>query len=90
MNKLSNIISASDARTNFYELVEQSNKNFSNFVITHKGKPKAVMISYDDFESWQETLAVLSDKKIMNQIIGSSKDIKHNKLIDFKELNKNA
>lgn len=90
MNKLSNIISASDARTNFYDLVEQSNKNFSNFIITHKGTPKAVMISYEDFESWQETLNVLSDKEIMNQIVESLRDIKHNKLIDFKDLNQNG
>jgi len=90
MNKLSNIISASDARTNFYDLVEQSNKNFTNFVITHKGTPKAVMISYDDFESWQETLAVLSDKKIMNQLKNAAKEIKNGELIDFKDLNQNA
>jgi len=90
MNKLSNIITASDARSNFYELVEQSNKNFSNFVITHKGKPKAVMISYESFESWQETITVLSDKRLMNQIIESFRDIKHNELVDFKELDKNA
>lgn len=90
MNKLSNIISASDARTNFYELVEQSSKNFSNFIIIHKGKPKAVIVSYDDFESWQETLNVLLNKKIMNQIVESLKDIKHNELIDFKELSKNG
>jgi prevent-host-death family protein len=90
MNKLSNIISASDARTNFYDLVEKSNKNFSNFIITHKGTPKAVMISYESFESWQETMNVLSDKKIMNQIVESLGDINHNELIDFKELNKNG
>jgi len=90
MNKLSNIISASDARTNFYDLVEQSNKNFSNFIITHKGTPKAVMISYDDFESWQETLNVLSDKKIMNQLKNAAKEIKNGELIDFKDLNQNA
>lgn len=89
MNNLSNIITASDARSNFYDLIEQSNKNFSNFIITNKGKPRAVMISYEDFESWQETLNVLSDKKIMKQLKNASKEIKNGELTDFKDLNKN-
>lgn len=89
MNNLPNIISASDARSNFYDLVEQSHKNFSNFIITHKGQPKAVMLSYEDFESWQETLAVLSDKNLMSQITKASKDVKQNKLVDLKDLTKN-
>ncbi len=36
--------------------------------ITRHGKPAAVLVSPDEFESWQETLAVRSDPAFMREI----------------------
>jgi PHD/YefM family antitoxin component YafN of YafNO toxin-antitoxin module len=37
-------------------------------VITKNGRPAAVLISYDDLESLQETLDILSDPELAREI----------------------
>ena len=36
--------------------------------ITKNGHATAVLVSYGEFESWQETLAVLSDQALVKEI----------------------
>lgn len=36
--------------------------------ITKNGRATAVLVSYEEFESWQETLAVLSDRELIEEI----------------------
>ena len=36
--------------------------------ITKNGQATAVLVSYEEFESWQETLAVLSDQELVKEI----------------------
>jgi PHD/YefM family antitoxin component YafN of YafNO toxin-antitoxin module len=42
-------------------------------IVTRNGKPAAVLISTDDLESLEETLAVMSDRSIAAQIRDSEK-----------------
>ena len=37
-------------------------------VITKNGRPAAVIVSPDEFESWRETLIVRSDNELMEEI----------------------
>jgi antitoxin YefM len=37
-------------------------------VITKNGRPAAVLISPDEFESWKETIAIKSDSDLMKEI----------------------
>jgi len=48
----------SEARTKIFKIVDQIQKTGSYYTITEKGKPKAVIMSAEEFESWQETLKV--------------------------------
>lgn len=43
--------------------------------ITKHGRPSAVLISADDLQSLEETLAVLSDAAVMDQIRASREEI---------------
>ena len=36
--------------------------------ITKNGQATAVLVSYEEFESWQETLAALSDQELVKEI----------------------
>ena len=38
------------------------------YIVTKNGKPAAIIMNYDDWESYIETLEILSDKKAMKQI----------------------
>ena len=37
-------------------------------VITKNGRPAAVLVSPDEFESWKETIAVRSDAALMHEM----------------------
>ncbi|MGH7203194.1 MAG: type II toxin-antitoxin system Phd/YefM family antitoxin [Candidatus Levyibacteriota bacterium] len=57
---MSNFIAISDARATLPELVEKVNKHNDEFVITVNGKPKAVMVSFEELESLRETAEILA------------------------------
>lgn len=68
MSNLSNVIPASEARSNFYQILEEAGDKLRQFTITLHGKTKAVIIGAEEFASWQETLEVTSDKKLVASI----------------------
>ena len=38
------------------------------YVITRNGEPKAVMMSFEEWESWKETLDILKNKRLVKNI----------------------
>ncbi|MBU1137240.1 type II toxin-antitoxin system Phd/YefM family antitoxin [Patescibacteria group bacterium] len=48
----------SEARNKIFKIVDEVQKRGAYYTITEKGRPKAVLMSAEEFESWQETLAV--------------------------------
>lgn len=76
---LPTILTVSQARDNLYDIVGEAGKGSRAFMITHMGKPSAVVMPIDDFEGWVETLDILSNKKLMKQIRQGEKDLKAGK-----------
>ena len=72
---------ASQTRANIYNMLDQVKDNLAQFVISHKGIPTAALIPLEELESWQETLEIMSDQKLMKQIKQGEKDIKLGKTI---------
>jgi prevent-host-death family protein len=56
--KTPKILSISDARKNIFKLADEAGKPGNHIVLTENGRPKVVMMSAEEFESWKETLAV--------------------------------
>ena len=52
-------MSISEARKSIFKIAEKIQKPGVYYTLTEKGKPKAVVISADEFESWQETLEMM-------------------------------
>jgi prevent-host-death family protein len=50
------------------EIADRVEGQHDRVVMTRKGRPAAVLLSPDDLESLEETLAVLSDPELMRQI----------------------
>jgi len=73
------ILSVSEAKMKLSALVESVNQTDEAVVITKNGKPVAVLISPDEFESWQETRQIQSDSNLMKEIEKGLKDLKKNK-----------
>jgi prevent-host-death family protein len=79
MTSLNSVIPANEARANFYQILNEVQDKFNQFVITLRGKTQAVIISYEEFASWQETLEILSDRKLRKNIKKGLEEIKSGK-----------
>lgn len=87
-NSIGNIVPASEARSNFYFLLDEVNKKLRQFIITLRGREQAVLLSVEEWQSWQETLEILSDKKLMKDIREGLKQLKKGRGIPEKKANK--
>jgi prevent-host-death family protein len=68
-------MSLAAVKARFSELVDRVERQQDRVVVTRNGKPAAVLISADDLESLEETLAVMSDRSIAAQIRQSQKAV---------------
>ena len=66
-------MSLAAVKARFSELVDRVERQQDRVVVTRNGKPAAVLISPDDLESLEETLAVISDRSIAAQIRSSER-----------------
>ena len=62
------ILSLSEAKMKLSALIESVKTIDEEIIITKNGSPAAVLISSDEYESWQETLAIRSDKELTAEI----------------------
>ena len=54
-----------DARAQLSKLVDEASTTHERIVITKNGRRAAVLLGVDDFDALRETLAVLSDPKLL-------------------------
>jgi prevent-host-death family protein len=67
----------SEARKKIFEITKDVQKPFRYYTLTEKGRPKAVVMSAEDFESWMETLEVMRDFPYLEKDIKeTNRDIK--------------
>lgn len=64
-----------EVKNRLSEVVEQVEIEHARVTITKHGRPAAVLISADDLESLEETLALLSDPDVLAQIRASRADV---------------
>ena len=55
-------------KAHFSEVADRVEKQQERIVVTRNGRPAVVLISPDDLESLEETLAILSDPRLMAKI----------------------
>jgi len=61
-------VPVSEARSTLRALVERVEGTHERVTLTRNGHPAAVLISPEDLEALEETLAVLSDPDLMRQL----------------------
>ena len=72
---ISETLPLSSVKSHLSELVDRVEDQHDRVVVTRNGKPAAVLISPDDLESLEETLAILSDPAAMDQIRESERSL---------------
>jgi len=74
-----NTLSVSEAKMKLSALVESVRATDEEVVITKNGKPVAILVSPDEFESWHETMNIRSDRDMMQEIRKGLAAFKKNK-----------
>ena len=72
-------LSLSEAKMKLSALTENVKATDEEVIITKNGKPVAVLVSPDEFESWRETIHVRSDAELMKEIKRGLVSFKKNK-----------
>ena len=83
---MARVVPFTDARATLSDLLDLVENEQEHVVITRKGKPIAIVMSVDEWESWEETIDVLSDPAAMDALRASEEDVKAGRLVDLDEV----
>ena len=61
-------LSLSEVKAKLSGLVEEVERRDEEIVITRNGRPAAVLVSPEEYDSWKETRAIRTDKDLMREI----------------------
>jgi prevent-host-death family protein len=70
------VLPLSEVKMKLSQLVEEVSSLDEEITITRNGKPVAIIVSPDEFDSWKETLAIRADAELMAEIRRGLEDIK--------------
>ena len=80
------ILPVTEARARLPQLVKAADERFDRTVVTSNGKPTAVIMSYDEYEAWEETLEILSDPEAMRAIRAADNELANDKTLSFEQV----
>jgi PHD/YefM family antitoxin component YafN of YafNO toxin-antitoxin module len=81
-----NMITLKKLRPGLPEVIRGIDTKLERYIVIKRGRPVAIMIGPDDYESLLETIDILSDKEAVKRIIAAKKEIAENKTISLEEL----
>lgn len=61
-------LSLSEVKAGLSGLVEEVERRDEEVVITRNGRPAAVLVSPEEYDSWKETRALRADRDLMREI----------------------
>ncbi len=79
-------ISISEARKKIFQIADEVQKPNIHYTLTKKGRPKVVIMSAEEFESWQETLEVMKDfPDLAEDIKDAEEDLRKGETISWSD-----
>jgi antitoxin YefM len=72
---MSETLPLATVKARFSELVDRVARQQDRVIVTRNGQPAVVLVSTDDLERLEETLAVMSDRSLAAQIRESKKAV---------------
>jgi antitoxin YefM len=77
--QLMRVLPLSEVKMKLSELVNIVERRDEEITITRNGKPVAMLISKDEYESWKETVKILQDAELMQEIREGIKALRRTK-----------
>ncbi|HEX6488987.1 MAG TPA: type II toxin-antitoxin system Phd/YefM family antitoxin [Candidatus Dormibacteraeota bacterium] len=65
---MSETLSLAEVKAHFSEVADRVERQHERVVVTRNGRPAVVLISPDDLESLEETVAILSDRRLLAKV----------------------
>ncbi len=59
------IVPVTQLKPQILKVISMAHEAGQEYIVTKRGQPAAVIMSYDEWESWKETMEILSDPKAM-------------------------
>lgn len=82
-----NTMSITEARKQIFDITDDIQIPGRYYVLTEKGRPKAVLLSAEEFESWQETLDIMEQfPYILKDIEEAHKDIRAGRVVPLEDV----
>ena len=79
-------MSLADVKAHLSELVSRVHGQHERVTVTVHGRPSAVLVSVDDLESLEETIAVLSDGDAVAALLASEGELARGEVVSHAEL----
>ena len=83
---MSETLPLSVVKARLSELVDRVESEDDRIVVTRNGRPAAVIVSAEDLESLEETLAVLSDRELMRKVREGERAAERGDVVPLDEL----
>jgi len=75
-----------EVKAHLSELVGRVDAQHERVTVTVYGRPAAVLVSIDDLEALEETIAVLSDSATLSRLAESEAELRRGEVVDAEEL----
>ena len=62
-------------RAHLADVLDDVTERFDRYVISKRGKPKAILMCVDDYEGWLETLEIMSSKSTLKDIEAAKREL---------------
>ncbi len=72
-------LSVAEARRNLLKLIHNSTESFDRYILTKNGKPEVVLLNYEDYQSLMETLDVLGNPSLVNELERRKRELEEGK-----------
>ncbi len=88
VRKMTKSVTLKALRPRLPQIMDEIDSKMDRFIITKRGKPVALMMSVDDYESLLETLDVLSDTHLMARIKKAESEVKKGRVRNLDKIEK--
>src|SRR5262245_39219756 len=72
---MSETLSPAEVKAHLSELVGRVDRQHDRVTVTVHGRPSAILLSPDDLEALEETIAILSDDEAVRQLMASDAEL---------------
>jgi len=83
---MTKVLPITKVREDLPNIISRTKRLLTKYVVTVNGIPEAVIMSHEEYESLIETLDILSEPGILQDLKKSEKELKSGKYVSLEEL----